>query len=159
MYKYPKIEKMTNEQLAYFAGLLDGEGCLRIGTFKNSNSDLRYRAFLQIAMTDRNAINWLSETISNGIYIDKKRKNPISKWCYCWVVNIREGEELLKRALPYLIVKKKQALRFIEFAQTLDWKRTRREPVPNVILNKRKKLYLEMKALNGKGRKKNEVLS
>ena len=150
MFKYPKIEKMTNEQLAYFAGLLDGEGCIRIGQYKNVIGVKSYRGFIQIAMTNKNAIDWLKENIGGGKYIDYKKNNPNSKVCYYWTVNQKRGKCLIKRALPYLVVKRQQALKFLQFCDTLQPSGYRKR-VPNKILSLRKILWENMKLLNMKG--------
>lgn len=151
--EYHKIKKMTDTQIAYFAGLLDGEGCVRIGIFKNLNKEIRYRAYMVIAMTDLKPINWLIKIVGGKKYTDKKFKKGNSKICHCWNMNSQEGSEILQRALPYLLVKKKQAINFIKFSKTLTGQGGKgiNKPIPISLLKKREKMFLINKSLNKKG--------
>ena len=140
--------------IAYFAGLLDGEGCVRIGRFKNSNGEIRYRAQIQIGMTDKSPIQWLKDTFGGGLYTDRKLNQPKSKPCYVWQVDAQDGKDILKQALPYLKVKYRQANNVIEFACTLTGPGGRgiAKPVPPKILQMRETLFNINKNLNAKGR-------
>ena len=152
--EYPKIERMNEIQIAYFAGLLDGEGCVRIGKYNNSSGQLRYRAFIVIAMTNINPINWLLRIVGGKKYVDKKFKSGNSKICFCWSTNAKEGASILHRALPYLLVKSKQAKNFISFSKTLTGKGGKgiHKPIPQILLNKRMKMFSLNKTFNQKGR-------
>ena len=151
MSEYHKIKNMTDLQVAYFAGLLDGEGCVRIGTFKNSAGKLRYRAHVVVGMTDIRPINWLYEHSGGHIYVDKKLRKKGSKLCFCWNINASEAAAVLTRALPLLLVKHNQAENVLAFVQTLRKKKGPRELAP-AVLDMRKKLFLVSKSLNQKGR-------
>jgi len=145
---------MTPEQIAYFAGLLDGEGCIRIGRFHNSGGVLRYRAFIQIAMTDEAPIDWLTSVVGGKKYIDWKRNDIKSKVCYCWQTNAKEGAAILRRALKYLLVKRERADLYIRFSETLCSQGGKGEmrPLSDELLERRKELFEENKRLNSKGK-------
>lgn len=154
MSEYHKIEQMTDVQIAYFAGLLDGEGCVRVGKFKNSAGALRYRAYIVVAMTDIRPINWLVEIVGGKCYVDKKARRGNSKVCFCWTLNAKQGAAILKRALPLLLVKQEQANNFLAFVETLAGRGGKGMPkgVPEKILATRKQMFLVSKNLNAKGR-------
>ncbi len=148
------MKELSVTKIAYFAGLLDGEGCVRIGKYKNSGGDLRYRAFVQIAMTVEAPIDWLVQNIGGGKYIDWKLKSPNSKITYCWTINCKEITPILKVSLPYLLVKKEQALDVITFSETLHEKggKGSNKPISPKLLEIRRKIFERNKLLNHKGR-------
>ncbi len=143
--------KFHIEHICYFAGLLDGEGCIYIqkGIFNGIEG---YRIKMAIGMTNKTPLNWLSKHIGGKVY-NAKPSGLNTKECFQWVVNMREGNNILKQALPYLIVKKKQAINYIKFCATSFFGK---QKVPNErltpqILAKREKLYWNNKKLNKKG--------
>lgn len=142
------------EQLAYFAGLLDGEGCIGVWKFRNSAKQLRYRAAMSIAMTDKEPILWLFKTFGGGTYLDKKIGKTKSKVCHLWKMNAGDAARLLSKALPLLLVKKKQALNLIKFSKTLSGPGGLGEakPISFALLKKRKRLADVSTKLNRKGR-------
>ena len=150
MSEYHKVNQMTEIQVAYFAGLLDGEGCVRIGSFKNASRQVRYRAHIVIAMTDSRPINWLAETVGGKVYVDKKLRHGNSKICFCWNINASEGAAILTRALPYLLVKREQAENVLTFFATLQ-RRNGAKPLAKNLLELRKELFFVSKNLNAKG--------
>jgi hypothetical protein len=152
--EYQKIDRMSDVEVAYFAGLLDGEGCVRVGKFRNKNGALRYRAYMVIAMTDARPINWLVSTVGGKLYIDKKARSGNSKICFCWTVNAREGAAILRRAMPLLLVKSEQATNFLAFVNTLAGPGGKGMPknIPSNVLAARRRMYLVSTRLNRKGR-------
>lgn len=154
MSEYHKIENMSEIEVAYFAGLLDGEGCVRVGAFKNSNGIINYRAYMVIAMTDEAPITWLVENMGGGKYVDKKLRHGNSKICFSWTLNARLGAALLERALPYLLVKKKQAENFIAFTKTIRPQNTtrRNNPITNEEIAAREFFAKRSRELNKKGK-------
>lgn len=94
--KYHKNKKRFTNELGYLAGLVDGEGYLRVydcGTVT-----------LMIGMTDRNTIEWIYNTFGGVIYL---RKTGSGKSFYVWRMN--QGKDLfylLLLLLPFLINKK-----------------------------------------------------
>jgi len=108
--KEPTKTLPSTEKIAYFAGLLDGEGSM--GIYHKSPSCVRVS--LYITNTSEQLMKWLMENFG-GNYILKERAGTISnlrrtKDSFCWRYyrNV-EAYRLLKAALPYLIVKKSQA--------------------------------------------------
>lgn len=143
--EYPKIN------LAYFAGLLDGEGCIRIGKFLNSSEEVRYRGQCQIAMTHPAPIRWLAKTFGGGIY--KHHPIGVSKPCYYWQANAKDAAGLLQQALPFLKVKKEQAKLLIRFAETLTGPGGQgiNKPIPASLLDRRRRMAELSTRLNAKG--------
>ena len=112
--RYTKNIKITipssKEDLAYIAGILDGEGCIQVRLLKHNGSKWgMMKCEVIIVNTSKELIDWLSKKLNLDIGV-RKRKNP--KWKPCYYVkttNMYEVLLLLKALLPYLIVKRKQA--------------------------------------------------
>lgn len=147
MKQYHKIQK---EKLFYFAGLFDGEGCICIVKNKSpyKNRTYVYRAFIQLAMTDKRPIDWLKKNIGGNIYKVKGHKY-CQKDYFQWTMNCIESAKFLDVVLEMFLVKKEQAKNLILFAKTI--KRTGVGGTPENIYKIREKLYLDNKVLNQKG--------
>ena len=96
--KYHKHRGLWSNKIAYLAGLVDGEGYLKVekwGTIR-----------LIIGMTDKKTINWIYENFGGNI---AKQKRPNGKPFYVWRMN--QGKDLfylLLLLIPFLVTKKKK---------------------------------------------------
>ncbi len=87
---------MTENEIAYVAGLLEGEGC-----FDYNASNVRYPR-VRCESTDRDVIYWLRDVIGGRVHTPTKQQ-PHHKQSYMWVLNGREKvEPLLRDILPWL---------------------------------------------------------
>lgn len=85
-------------KLAYFAGLLDGEGNIR---------EVDYRIY--IGNTDMKMISWLKDNFGGTVLMGKKRK-PNWKPCHRWEAHsIVDCQKICQAVLPYLITKRDEA--------------------------------------------------
>lgn len=100
------------EKLIYLAGILDGEGCLR--PTKDNRGKRRYRKpRCEISNTSKNLIDWLYKNFDGHCYPVKKEGNR--KLQYRWDLRHNEMRRILPRVLPYLRIKKKDALKSLKF--------------------------------------------
>ena len=146
-----QYHKIPLEKLCYFAGLLDGEGCVRIAKLPSQSNKHKYdyRGSIQIGMTDERALKWVKANIG-GNYYKGKNKTAKSKLCYNWAMQQVTAMPLLKCLAPYLIVKKEQAICYIQFAETLN-RNCGCKGLSFEIVAYREKLYQRMRKLNKKG--------
>jgi hypothetical protein len=93
-------------KIAYIAGLFDGEGCVRIYTEDNKKWFI-----LQITISNT-CVPLLLEIQKHYGGNVSGRRNGL---CYSWSMTSKPAAEILKKMLPYLIVKKEQAEIAIEF--------------------------------------------
>lgn len=94
-----------NSQLAYIAGILDGEGTLCMGKYPNKwNKSLGYRGYLAIANTYVPVLEYIKSFIGGKIIEQGKGKG-----CYSLSLSTNEIRRWLPELSTYLIVKKKQA--------------------------------------------------
>lgn len=136
--------------LAYAAGIIDGEGCIRIGRYTNTKTGkIGYRGMIQVGMTNRLAIEWLKDNLGGNFYVGRTsydRRKP----CFNWIMRAADGAKLLSALLPYLIVKREHADLFIEFHKTVG-KHLGRHGVPRLLNDKRRAMAVRSLELNAKG--------
>jgi hypothetical protein len=141
---------MTDIELGYLAGIIDGEGWLGLAkeTERRNHSGVNLKPCLVIGSTTHILLERLIQITSMGRisrkYDYSERKKPM--WLLWWSAN--SMRILLPRLLPHLIIKRKQAELMICFLGiTAKGKHPTEE--------ERKKMtaiYDELKSLNKKGR-------
>lgn len=112
---------ITEEDKAYAAGIIDGEGCISISRAQQKHST-GYSLIATVRMVDVGAILWLKRKFGGHIFYHKPEHKPERKeWLpsYIWTVHGLEAGEFCIRMLAYLKVKQKQAEIAIEFSKTL----------------------------------------
>jgi hypothetical protein len=95
---------------AYVAGFFDGEGCITIKTEKGTPSSLS----TGISQKDIKPLKRIKEIFGGSIYYHKPND------MYQWRANNDLSYWFLLAILPYLIVKKEQALLAIEYQHLRD---------------------------------------
>ena len=105
---------MTEAELAYVAGLFDGEGHCRIVTAKASKNGQRYyRAHAAIYNTDRRCLDYVKECLGIGwVGINSRasthKTRHHKKDCFKWAISNRKCLEFLRLIRPYVKVKCEQ---------------------------------------------------
>lgn len=103
----------SKSEWAYFAGLIDGEGCIGINKFRIKNHYTYWRLRIQVTNTDSNICFWLKRELGGCV----STHHPHFPWStrYVWAITGKKAGELLKKILPYLRIKKFQAELAIQF--------------------------------------------
>lgn len=118
-----KIKKISKTDLAYAAGLVDGEGCIKIyktmpEVLKDRKSP-RYNLQVQLDSTCADIIYWLQDRFGGKIYLHKRNKNckstANSRDILRWYLFQNSTRLFLPQILPYLIIKKRHAVVAMEF--------------------------------------------
>jgi hypothetical protein len=118
----PTVHKPLD--LAYLAGIVDGEGCFHACKLKNKPGDGykngHYRCVLKISNTDVRLFHWLQETFKGtcSAAFKETRDHLFKRACYEWVVTGHRLLDLCKQILPYLIIKKRHCELTIKFRET-----------------------------------------
>ena len=113
----------TIAQLAYLAGIIDGEGTLFIGNYGNKDK-IRGTGFFQTIMavttTDRCLILWLYENFGGwkSEYTPKQRAENCKGPVYSWKCTGDRLTHLCELIWPYLVIKQKQAAILLEMRKT-----------------------------------------
>jgi len=91
---------MKNTELAYIAGIIDGDGSIGVNRWKGG-----YRIAIQVCMRNPKVPVWLKQTIGGCLVETSKDNKPL----YKWVVGGEQGKKLCQSILPYLVEKIMQA--------------------------------------------------
>jgi len=112
----------TQLDLAYIAGLVDGEAYIGIKKSKAYKCQGRqtpgYHARIQVRMVDEAAIRFLAETLG-GWYYKEKPNTHKGRDLFCYQASDLQAKNILSALVPYLRVKKRNAqavlaLRFLQ---------------------------------------------
>lgn len=147
---------MTELQLAWAAGLFDGEGCISITMFKprGASGEItpRYRMWAALAMCDAPTVKRFSEIVDGGarVYVRRQKtwKHPHWEWRACDVL----AERVIATLLPYLQTKRAQAeaaMKYRDLCRQQQVGRNRRVGLTEPMLAERAafhKLLRDMKA-------------
>ncbi len=132
---------LTPTETAYIAGFFDGEGS--VGISKASNKGVRgrrvnpnYSLHIKFSNSDRPVLEWIAEKVGGWILEHKVPSKYRRHWKF--VKKGSKAMQLLQAMLPYLIVKKEQAEKAIEFqtrqsAEKNRYEAGRQGPVPRTV--------------------------
>jgi hypothetical protein len=139
-------------QLAYLAGLVDGEGCFYIGHVKQGKygNGLQWHSVLKIVSCDEEFIVWLENTFG-GSKDSRYRwtsKKKFTRPIYNWQATGPMMDYLLPLIKPYLIIKKKQCDVMIRYRLTS--KNIGSKRLPPEINEQRLLLLSELRNLNSR---------
>src|ERR1043166_818615 len=98
---------LTEGELGWIAGMIDGEGSLGV----TSRGSVRF--MLRIAMTDRSAIDHLARLIGGRVTLQTQR--PPRRPAWCWYCRQRDLRSLLLAVLPLLVFKRIEASTTLRF--------------------------------------------
>ncbi len=95
---------------AYFAGLIDGEGCISIQ--KHSRKPNTYEGCIEVKMTCEKTIDALQKHFGGHLQFRRPEK-PHYKPQWRWRVKAKKARAALKAILPHLITKRANADKLI----------------------------------------------
>lgn len=109
----------SEEDLAYFSGLIDAEGCFRIGQFqsKRSNRNRSYISILEIGNTKFPIFPWLIQRFGGTVVYrnpTSRRRNPM----IIWSLKSKALHQILDKIYPFLRFKKKRCEKLMELRNT-----------------------------------------
>jgi hypothetical protein len=112
----PRIPELTSD-LAYAAGIVDGEGCITARVFVNKYGFNQTTLVLQVCMCSHSVISWLVDRFGGRIM---KRKAK-GRWRirYTWRMRGHRVGPILKAITPFMIEKREQALLAIQISDCL----------------------------------------
>lgn len=95
---------MNKEELAYLAGIIDGEGHMDYRGFKNGRGKIYYYARISVNQKDKRLVLWLKSKLGGSI--SPVKTNTGGYWR--WETKGKSIKLLLIAIYPYLIVKREQ---------------------------------------------------
>ncbi len=109
------MNKLTKEQAAYIAGIVDGEGYLRL-----SEHDNRVSGHIRVGQKDIRLLFWLKETTGVGNIRRAKSSKVKNGFFYLWNLSPAKEQILfLKEIIPYLVLKSTEAKLLLVVAKTI----------------------------------------
>ncbi len=133
------------EKWLYLAGIIDGEGCIRIMKQRGRKS-YHYFLHIEVGNTSEKLISFI-KTNFGGCSYKSKRVIPFKPF-YRWYVACKQAEIILQRIAPYLIVKKEEAMLGLDFCRKKkEDKCNVHSPLTEILLEERENYRLVMKEL------------
>ncbi len=112
---------MKKTDLAYTAGIIDGEGCIYIHkrVTPENRSRVRYSLLIKVSSTDEWLIEWLHFAWGGAIGTHSEKSRRLKNWspAWQWTLQTKQAYEFLKLILPYLQLKKPQAELALKFQE------------------------------------------
>ncbi len=131
-----------SEKLAYAAGIMDGEGTIVI-VVRNRGKYNWYQDSISVHMGTGEVVDYLYNNFGGNRYVRKE----VGKTTYIWQMWCKQAREFLKKVMPYLITKKRQAEVFLEMGEIKEASK-RFQKDPEYIQNKKLELYYELRNLH-----------
>jgi hypothetical protein len=109
---------LSSTEVAYLAGLFDGEGCAQYKQYwvkKKNKKNPAYCWFirLELAMTDEKTIKYVHDSLKIGWFGTRKVK-PGRKPQWRWSTSYRGANEVAKMFLPYAQTKKTMLQKIVD---------------------------------------------
>lgn len=112
--------RLHETERAYLAGIIDGEGSIMVIHHKACPPMHKWEFWVLrvlVVNTDRRLIDWLIARFG-GWCATARSKNPKWKDTYHWKLDSKRAHPVLAAAMPYLLLKRKQAELALEFIGT-----------------------------------------
>lgn len=154
---YPKADEILSMlDLAYCAGIVDGEGTLGIRTrkycTKNGNS-LYFTPVMMVEMTNKATVEYVASIL--GCHVNPPRQDKrltkngkIRKLSWRFICSSQKLAKNIGLLLPYLVTKKPQAELILEFYTLPKLHHSYDKDYKTSIRNKQFKIYEKIKELN-----------
>lgn len=154
-----------NKQIiySYIAGLIDGEGCIRINRQlpKTSKQNIRYKLEVSLHMTKPQSIEFVNSFFpASSIY--RRPYKGIRNHCdsFQWTIWNKSAYLLLKSIHPFIVLKKEQLQLALDFYKHLLKYSSFRykkgiegtNSLPDYIIKERELFYQQLKLLNKRGK-------
>ena len=99
------IMRRYNGNIAYLAGIIDGEGCFSAIVNANGRGEKHRYAEIKVGQKDKRLLVWIKRYYQGNI-------SRMGQY-YQWTLRGKKAIALAKQVQPYLIVKDQQVLRCI----------------------------------------------
>ena len=109
-YKYER-KQYSEVEIAYMAGIIDGEGSIYIGNFSSNKKtgSKYYQTNIEVTNTDKNLMDWIVNTFGGRLntYTMKQLPKNSRRTVYRWIATGERVTHLCEIMKLYLIAKKK----------------------------------------------------
>lgn len=148
---------MTNEELSYLAGIVDGEGTISLTS--GTNKPEHGRPFVQVANTNYKLAEWIKDKVKiKAGFFEYDRHPETQKPSFLFQWRGSNGAELLRLLVPFLVLKREQAELVLALWEGEEaWNKNKRgkwcsnNPMPEDLKDRRIKTFVKIRMLNKKG--------
>jgi len=146
------INKLTETEKAYIAGMLDADGCVGIQRKKSLSNAYDYDYGIRVIITnsDYPLICWLKKVVGAGCSYESKQSYK-ANWnlVHRWQITNDKCRSFLSEILPYMIVKKDRASICLKMPHQGHLGKTRSSNDYKI----QQDIFKKLKQLNVRGRK------
>jgi len=145
--------------VAYFAGIIDGEGSLYIGNFSCNpkTGTPYYQTNIQVSNTEKDLIEWLCATFGGLFSKRTPKQTPKNsrKDVFMWTASGERLTHLCELILPITKIKRRQVEILLEMRDTFKKGQHHKgkqgvQPLEQDVLNKRHSLMMELRSLHNR---------
>lgn len=138
------------EDMAYAAGIIDGEGCIYLDKHqdKRSNRSMGYVLRVKVAMTDFDVPFWLEKLFGGWVGFNNFDNDPSRRPQAIWGMASTQAIEFLEIIEPYIKIKLPQTYIAYRFGETISKKLGRKKKLSTETLKAREGLYQKMRNAN-----------
>lgn len=152
-------DPLSVAELAYTAGLVDGEGCIRLANRRSAKGSTTYTVTVQVNSTDERMARFLGSRFGGAVRYVEVPRQPNRKPQWAWQASATIAVAVLEAIYPYLVIKKEQA-RLARVYQALTPARAlsityggnAAHKRPQALVEVQGRLYGKFRALNRRGR-------
>ena len=115
---------MRKVDIAYTAGIIDGEGCIHIRRQhdKRYGNCFKYTLSVSVTSAEEWLCKWLQFSWGGSVHNqDRRKEHPKWKLYWHWAIASRQANAMLKAIVPYLRIKRPQAEIAIGFQDRQIW--------------------------------------
>jgi hypothetical protein len=154
-----KPDQYKKEELAWVAGIVDGEGSLCILKTRDLEyNSLRFYLIISVRMSCKKTILTLRDIFDIGRLYQMKNKIERNRDSYTWSLSSRwDCEYVLNLIYPYLVTKKKHAdiaLQFLRNKKLISATKRPGNILWNSLNDRQINLFMQMQALNKSGHRR-----
>ena len=138
---------MTITELAWAAGIIDGEGCILVRRTKRPGGGSPiFTLIVSVNMTHRPTVARLAEIFHCGGCWANPPRGARRRPMYLWTICTKNARAILRRIRPYLVTKAHQADLAEAFSALPVWRGRPRGGIPAALVRERERLYALMRA-------------
>lgn len=151
------MKNCMSKELAWAAGLFDGEGCIHIGCVPKSKGRLSpsYRCMIKLTMGCERTVRRFGGIVGTGTFQKHKPRGKRINASFSWQAHCKKAGRILELLNPYLITKSKEAevaLKFLSLPSGTVGGAGGNKPVNRHILQRKHNLMIECAKLKPRWR-------
>ena len=138
----------TDSELAYLAGIIDGEGCFVL----HDHGSHRFGCALAVGNTDPRLTEWLRARFGGSVGVEKRGQRW--KACYRWKASAKDLESIILAVLPFLVIKRDRAELILAYRRTLNPSISgprKADVTSQAVKTERRAIHSQLAVLNKRG--------